>query len=362
MANLTNEKIDALSDGAKDKARSKNNGVRDNTSLRLRDLSQTTPLPNIIRVETLNANARQRYLSGLNSVRDAGRTEKNKLAADKRVFYGYTSSDSKSKGFEISSEWSKTGKGMGMLGVVKGLATKAANSDKDGDTTISKVGSFTKGAINIFEGLADVSTALTGTDYKNVGGATIKDYNGTTLKGFSVNCGWYLPEQYKMCIKSLREIIKMTYPTKASSKDVTNGLVAAVVKSINNVALTVSDDVLIEPNTSKKSEEGGFFKKIVDTIGDTTLGAFGFDLAFDPIPVRVSMGDYVDVEPLVITGLNIDFSSELYIQPNGKHMPMFATVTLTFDFWLTTSPDLQFMKLIGQEMFGKDEYDLDGVE
>jgi hypothetical protein len=323
-------------------------------NLKNRGLSENNPLPNIVRIESLTKVARERYLKGLNTIRDIGRTGKGN---DKEVFYGFTSADSKTNGFQLSSDWAKSGNGMGVLGAVKGLAKSGSKLPGVGGIL-----NFANSALDIGVGLADAATGLTGTDYKSIGGATIKDYKGTNLKGFSVSCGWYLPEQYKTCVKSVSQLIKMAYPKSASASDISNGVIKALDTIKNSTVNLFTDANSTEPTSKDVSGEPGVVKSYIDKAGDGVASLFGFDLTFDPIPVRVSMGDYIDIEPLVITSIQLDYSKDLYIQPNGKFMPLFCTVTIGFDFWMNPSPDLEFLKVLGQEMIGTDEFDLSGVE
>ena len=51
---------------------------------------------------------------------------------------------------------------------------------------------------------------------------------------------------------------------------------------------------------------------------------------------------------------NIEFSENSFVNDDGKHLPLFCTVTINLDFWITPSPDLQFMSMLGHEMFGRD--------
>jgi hypothetical protein len=318
-----------------------------------RGLSENSPLPNIVRIESLNAKARERYLSGLNNIRDIARTGDGDA---KEVFYGFTSADAKTKGFQISSDWGKSGNGMGVLGAVKGLVSQS----KKLPSALGKIGQVADGLLDVGIGLADAGTALTGTDYKNVGGASIKDYKGTDLKGFTVSCGWYLPEQYKTCVKSLRQLVKMAYPKTADVTDITNGVIKGLERSYN--AFTSSGGNAENGDNGRLISDDSDLKKKIDDAGNALTSLFGFDLTFDPIPVRVAMGDYVDIEPLVINSITIDYSSDMYIQPNGKFMPIFCTVNIGFDFWMNPSPDMQFMKVLGQEMLGSNDFDLKGVE
>ena len=80
---------------------------------------------------------------------------------------------------------------------------------------------------------------------------------------------------------------------------------------------------------------------------------FGRELTFDPLPVRVSLGQYMDLEPLVITNMKVDFSKETFINKEGRHVPVTCSVAISFKFWMNPAPNLHFVSLLGHEMFGK---------
>jgi len=90
----------------------------------------------------------------------------------------------------------------------------------------------------------------------------------------------------------------------------------------------------------------------MDKLNKVATDIFGKNLTFDPLPVRVSVGQYVDIEPLVITEARTEFSSETFISSNGRHLPIFCTVTIDFDFWMMPAPNAEFLSILGEEMFG----------
>jgi len=80
---------------------------------------------------------------------------------------------------------------------------------------------------------------------------------------------------------------------------------------------------------------------------------FGRNLTFDPLPVRVNIGQYVDAEPLVIDGFDVSFSKETFVSKTGRHIPITCSVQIKLSFWLRPSPKLGFMSILGEEMYGE---------
>jgi hypothetical protein len=64
------------------------------------------------------------------------------------------------------------------------------------------------------------------------------------------------------------------------------------------------------------------------------------------------VGNYIDLEPLVIDDVSVSFSKENFRADDGYDYPLTVDVTIAFSFWLTPAPKLEFMKFLGQEMFG----------
>lgn len=363
-------------------------------------LSKNIPLPNIVRIESLNKISRDRYLGTVqrfgNDFRDqvAEKLKKNKL--DK--FFGFMKG-SAPKALELGSTWRTASASGGVMGFLRTLVS-GGGAGAGGD---------------LFGLLRD----FTGVSASTTGATTLKRFESSTLSGFTVNCGWYLPEQYALCIKSLKSIIAMTYPVqideltidqffgvlKSSTiaaegreilNDVTNAgrsVLSKVGDVFNQSASSIisgEDGLTAEGNSdAEQSERNNAIqnkenqqnaeinaningqlstnnriksdaKKTIDEqnskISSFNLTKisdfFGRNLTFDPLPVRCSIGQYIDIEPLVITKLGIEFSNDTFINSDGRHLPIFCTVSLTFDFWLNPAPKLQFLSLLGNEMFG----------
>lgn len=351
-------------------------------------LSPNVPLPNIVRIEILNAVSRNRYLGKIQQIAS---TLKDSLYANLRnkgsdKFYGFMKGNSQ-KTIDMSSNWAPIdNSGGGIIGTIRSLVAGGSNNAGPG--------------INQF---FELGRDLTGISMSTTGSSSIKRYSGSDLNQFSVECGWYIPEQYKICIKSLRSILSMAYPSELNVGDgvinkLSDGIrdtasetwkgTKNVIEAGKKVGVALYDTVIgkkeedksieteskssVEANVAKPTSDNS--TKIADTTATTDtinavlkavldpklLDLFGKNLTFDPLPVRCCIGQFIDIEPLVISGVSITFSNETFVNSKGRHLPIFISVNIQFKFWMQPPPSLQFMQLLGEEMFGN--IDLNGNE
>ena len=123
--------------------------------------------------------------------------------------------------------------------------------------------------------------------------------------------------------------------------------------------------VKIDQNAKEMSENGRFsdankqnlvdgmnevITKVLDAYiqGSTFMGA-NFVLA--PNPVRVTIGNVLDVEPMVINDVNIFPSEELFINSIGASIPVTMKVRVSLSQWMTPGPNHDFIHLIGDNLF-----------
>ena len=294
-----------------------------------RGLRKNTPFPNIIRIEQLDFDARNRYSSGLINTIDKlhGFAEKGRVGGIRNeVFYGFLKSQPDSQKIDI--RWKQRG-GMGEI-VAAGAKIASGVTGVIGKF-IPGVGAIGEGvtsvatsAFDMISNAADIGAELAGINTHIVGANTIKRVEGVGINQFSVSCSWYLPEQYAKNIKE-------TLTSKA--KGDTGGPEGNEIQTATNV-----------------------FVKGVDTVVDwiQTAGTkIGMTFSVDPSPVRVSIGQSWDLEPLVITGLTIKPSKETFIEPTTHaHLPITMEVQIGLDYWLTPRAGQENMSIAGQEIFG----------
>lgn len=123
--------------------------------------------------------------------------------------------------------------------------------------------------------------------------------------------------------------------------------------------------VKIDQNAKEMSENGRFsdankqnlvdgmnevITKVLDAYiqGSTFMGA-NFVLA--PNPVRVTIGNVLDVEPMVINDVTIIPSEELFINSIGASIPVTMKVRVQLSQWMTPGPNHDFIHLIGDNLF-----------
>lgn len=138
----------------------------------------------------------------------------------------------------------------------------------------------------------------------------------------------------------------------------------------NTIAKYVSDMVKALgdtfDNNAKEMQENGRFsdankQNLVDGMnvviskvlqaymeGSTFMGA---NFVLVPNPVRLTIGNILDVEPMVIENVNITPSEELFINSIGASIPVTMKVTVTLKPWMTPGPNHDFIHLIGDNLF-----------
>lgn len=334
--------------------------------LTTRGLRTKAPKPNIIRIELLDGNSRERYLGklqrGIDGVVKQPLYNKFVPASDS-VFYGFLK-NSGNQTIGITSEWSKSDGVKGLLGDISGILSKSPVGKK------GKVGKFFSfagaagsAAINALDNIDKAAKGLGSLDASLTGNSTIKQITGVDISGFEVDCGWYLPEQLNLATTSLKILSNMAYPNKVPSSTLnqfTDETVTNIFKSSNVNDDTVESGILPSLTTAVDTAQDTLAGVAGSTVGALTSFYTGFNdlvgrnLTLDPLPVRVNIGHYIDIEPMVITSMKVTFSREQFVAPNGRHLPIFCSVNISFASWMTPSPDLEFMQLLGSEMFGSD--------
>lgn len=312
-------------------------------------LSTSLPKPNILRIEVLDGNARERYLSAFQ--RNGDKTRRNiyqRMSQDgERVFYGFLTGGDRTE-FDLGVEWSDRSADATILGELKGLA--------------SGLNGIVSGGFDVIDRIGEIGSQLLGVNKTATGSATVKNFTGVSLNDYSITCGWYLPEQYHLCVKSLKTLYRMAYPKQVGDIALSN-IINNVVDGLKQ--LEVGEGIVAGTAEKVGSLTGTVLgatelpQKLFNSYKDLTE-TFGQNFTFNPLPVRVCVGQYMDIEPLVIIGVNTQFSKESFINYKGiddtvgRHLPIFVTTTIRFKYWLTPAPNLAFTSLLGQELFGTD--------
>ena len=357
-----------------------------------RKLSPFKPRPMVCRIEPLQGSARQRYLGGLQRVGDKIRqwAFDNYALTDAATgqiaaFHGIMQ-DFGNQTFSMQPVWTQAAPGGGLLGSIK-----AVSKNLKGFSFIGDILEFEQAFVNVVENLTQTSFTATGS-------SSMPKFEGINMNDFSVDCGFYLPVQLNIARQNLRAIYKMAYPIQAGSKggdllqQVINENSAGFNESTTKfqteagtsilggdptglVTAQTAEQTARQNNTTnanntiaKGETDPAKIKNAQDTLNNTDtfvsdgIGKaidvyqkvndfFGRNITFNPFPVRVSLGNYCDLEPLVVKGVSVKFSKENFIVEN-QQMPLFCDVSITFGWWVRPRPDMQFFKLLDTEMIG----------
>jgi len=136
-----------------------------------------------------------------------------------------------------------------------------------------------------------------------------------------------------------------------------------IAKYVSDMAKSLGDTF---DNNAKEMQENGRFsdankQNLVDGMnvvitkvleaymeGSTFMGA---NFVLVPNPVRLTIGNILDVEPMVIENVSITPSEELFINSIGASIPVTMKVTVTLKPWMTPGPNHDFIHLIGDNLF-----------
>lgn len=334
--------------------------------------SGNIPKPNVLRIEVLSGKARQAFLGGFNRTLDRVKysvIRQLSEGAGFAPFYGILSNPS-SMQFSVNATWS--------VDPQKGFLAAASRVPVLG-TAIGIVKDVTSEAAAI----GSAVSSLAGLDNDSTGSSTTKSFGGATAgKGFSCSCTWYMPEQENLFRLSYRRLMQLTYlrPLNASGDVISKATSAAMsavfdgvltesktlVTSVKNAALNGSENsndsnqnlnepAFSGPLTGTGSGAAGMVSDAVGRIGSVSAAFNNFmgnELTIAPLPVRVSVGHLYDFEPMVITGVTLQPSVETFQNRIGYQIPIYMTVTIMFDYWMTPGPSKQWVSVIGDEVFG----------
>lgn len=219
-----------------------------------------------------------------------------------------------------------------------------------------------------------------GADYKMSGACTLRQFVGSNFKpAKQITCKWYMPEQEKLARISIGRLIRMSYSrglrTNMNTEDYRKMLDYMCGAAITNIVHPIADNIGIATNDKKVSFDdalsavanaaefgGDKLASLAEELGyaggavvPAVLGAFGNTMTIDPLPVRLTVGHILDVEPLVITGVSLVCSKEQYVSPDGSHLPLFVTAKIDFDMWMMPNPNTGFIQFMGDPLFRQDE-------
>lgn len=302
-------------------------------------LSSAVPKPNVVRIEVLPAYVRRKYLGSVYGAFDRIRSAMINGNAGPDTFlpfYGILSGTS-NPSMELRAEWQKVNKGGfgGLVDMLKtttelrpfGIGTIAIPGlDRSASQLVGDVGN----AANI----GDRMLQMAGLDSNSTGTSTVKNFKSADFTiTIPITVKWYMPEQEIQCAIGIRRLMRMAY-----LRDAKGGSDKSILGVVNDAVKTMT----------KNNDMG--------VVGDFIANpeeAFGTHYSLIPLPVRVSIGHTIDVQPMVITDVKIECSDEQFISTIcGAHLPVNVTATITVDKWMNVAPSQEWLSMLGIEQFG----------
>lgn len=353
-------------------------------------MSKRLPKPNVCRIEVLDGEARRAYMGGFHKSLDTVRETMLDAIALKNwydmyePFYGILNADSgNGPSFSVKANWNEpggnksgfarmntilTGGGgnAGLLGAIPGIGSAISR------TTNSVLGGI--------ESVAQVGMELSGVNNNCTGSMTIKKFTGAQIDAaLPLKFRWYLPEQEDMCRQSLKRLVMMTYVRPmdmqgdAIVNEMINGLVNAgsqlvdsakqMIDNVTSGYYSNGDSSYKEGNSSSSNSgkaESGSVKDVINKVLGSGVDIynnlntfFGGEITANPLPVRVSIGHYLDFEPMVINSVRIQASNEQFISPDGTHLPVFINAEVQVSYWMQPGPTKDFISILGNEVFSQ---------
>ena len=328
-------------------------------------------------------------------------------------FYGILKTDTgNGPSFKVSATWKDDGSNKSGFARMNTILTGGGgNSGLLG--VIPFAGNYLSTNVNKLantaESFAQMGMELSGVSNQFTGSMTIKKFGGAKIEAdLPLKFQWYLPEQEDMCRQSIRRLIMMTYvrPMDMEGYDIVNKMIsglmsagetmwegakemiqkpaAGVSRVMNNLdgsGQRAMDYVVTgninsadqykdstpaaqttESTSDNPSSSGiGVGKAIKETLAEVAgIGVdtynsintfFGGEITANPLPVRVSIGHYMDLEPMVITNVKFNASTEQFVSADGTHLPVFIDAEVNVSYWMQPGPTKDFLSILGTEVF-----------
>lgn len=318
--------------------------------------SDSLPLPNVVRIEILSPLAKARYLGQFHSMMEGFRQQlaNSIMTPDATLpFYGFFDPDENGDiGFDLNANWEQDSSNMlntiaqktqGMPGI-GWVADKISKASNMANTLVQKMG----------------------LDNSSTGSCTMKTFSKASFAfNKTIKCSWYMPEQEAQARVSITRLMKMAYVRNFDlnartdySKKIAEAFRAMTQQiesfatpddTMGGVAAGTLSDVAHMAAGLTEALGGG-----IDTLVSGAIGLnefFGGSLTVAPMPVRLTLGHILDIEPLVITGLKISGSKEQFMTTDGTNIPLFVNAEITFDMWMLPDPNKGFVRWLGDDVF-----------
>lgn len=322
--------------------------------------SASLPLPNVVRIEVLSPLAKARYLGQFHSMMEGFRQQlaNSIMTPDATLpFYGFFDPEANGDiGFDINANWEQDSSGllnsmankMSKLPVVGSLAGKAA------------------GALSSVSNVANTLVKTMGMDNTSTGSCTMKSFSKASFAfNKSIKCSWYMPEQEAQARVSITRLLKMAYVRNfdLNSRSDYSKKIAEAFR-----AMTQQMESFNMPEDSASGFAGGVLSDMahlaagaaetfggsIDTVVSGAIGInefFGGSLTVAPMPLRLTLGHILDIEPVVITGIKVSGSKEQFMTTDGTNIPLFVNADISFDMWMIPDPNKGFVRWLGDDVF-----------
>ena len=330
--------------------------------------SSALPDPNVVRIEILSPLAKARYLGQFHSMMEGFRQQlaNSIMTPDASMpFYGFFDPEANGDvGFDLQANWEQDSSNM-----LNTIATKAKSIPVIG-TAAGKVA----GAISKVSDVANSLVRQMGMDNSSTGSCTMKTFSRASFAfNKTVKCSWYMPEQESQARVAITRLMKMAYVRNfdLNSRSDYSRKIAEAFRAMSQQISSFN-----QPDDTVTGKAGNFLSSvahgaagIVESVSETASDMFGLNLdtlvngAVDinaffggsltiaPMPVRLTMGHILDIEPLVITGLKVYGSKEQFMTTDGTNIPLFVNADISFDMWMLPDPNKGFIRWLGDDVF-----------
>lgn len=355
-------------------------------------MSRGLPKPNVCRIEVMDGEARRAYMgaAGFHRMLDVFREQMmESISGDGydlyEPFYGILDGTN-GPSFNVSASWSQN------LGNKSGFARMSELITGSGSVgalfkNVPVVGVAVNGigaVAKTVDKVAATTMDMAGVNNNTTGSMTIKKFTGATIgANVPLKFKWYLPEQEDMCRHALKRLVMMAYvrPMNMSGADIVNKAINGLLNGSGELMDSFGDAwngfVRGEPytpsqhdykdgnssNSNQQADPNSTLEKIKNGVKSVAAGTidaynsinafFGGEIVANPLPVRVSIGHYLDLEPMVITSVKINCSSEQFVSADGTHLPLFVSADVGVDYWMQPGPTKDFISILGNEVFGQ---------
>ena len=328
--------------------------------------SDSLPLPNVVRIEILSPIAKARYLGQFHSMMEGFRQQlaNSIMTPDATLpFYGFFDPEENGDiGFDINANWEQDSSSM--------LDSIAQNAGK-----IPVIGGAVSKGAGALSGVSKVANKLVGAmgmDNTSTGSCTMKSFSKASFAfNKTVKCSWYMPEQEAQARVSITRLMKMAY-VRNFDLNARNDYAKKIAEAFRAMSQQIESfgtgsNMVTEGAQTGLSLGAQIAAGAMDTLSELNIAGmnmdtlingaidlnafFGGALTVAPMPVRLTMGHILDIEPLVITGIKISGSKEQFMTTDGTNIPLFVNADISFDMWMIPDPNKGFVRWLGDDVF-----------